>query len=277
MPNILIADSGSTKTHWVLKNDKGIIREFYSQGINPLFVSTENIIDIISKIISHDEMMSISIINFYGAGCKGVEKCEIIKSAFSKLFPNALIVAKSDLLGAAISLFANNSGVACILGTGSNAAIFDGSEFTDSISSLGFILGDEGSGSYMGKILIRDYFQHNMPDNIYSKFNTRFSLEYSEVINSVYREQYPNRYLAQFTVFLSENRGEKYVESLLEDSFQAFVDNQLSKLGFDKKNIEIGFVGSIAYYFKDTLKKILLKNDYTIGNVYKEPIQGLIL
>ena len=277
MTYILIADSGSTKTHWLIKSSESIVREFYTQGINPNFVSTDEIMVILSDSLSNKEIELISHIHFYGAGCKGDEKCNIIKSAFSNILPSAICNVNSDLLASAISLFPNNkSGVACILGTGSNVAIFDGVNFTDSIFSLGYILGDEGSGAYLGKVLLRDFFQGKMPKHISNIFKTRFSIEYSEVINSVYRENLPNKYLAKYAIFLGENRGEEYVESVLKNAFSLFISNQLSSLDFDKNKLEVGFIGSIAFHFKDVITELLKNEGYKVGSIYKEPMEGLV-
>ena len=211
MSNILIADSGSTKTHWLLKNKSEFIREFYTKGLNPYFVRSEDVIETLSEHISQEDSKLISQIYFYGAGCKAVDKCAIIENAFQRYFPKAVFSVNGDLLGAAIALFSNNAGVACILGTGSNASVYDGNDFTDSINSLGYILGDQGSGAYFGKLLLRDYFQNRMPKNIAEGFKNDFKIEYTEVLESVYKQHFPNKYLAQFTIFLSKNRGEVYI------------------------------------------------------------------
>ncbi len=276
MSYTLIADSGSTKTHWVIVNGKEIIREFYTQGINPYYISSAEIKSLINDAMSLDEIGLISKVNFYGAGCKGEEMCSIVETALLDIFNNVIINVDSDLMGSALSLFSNGNGIACILGTGSNAAVFIEGQFVDSISSLGYILGDEGSGSYLGKILIRDYFQNTMPIELEDKFKKKFSIEYSQVLNSVYKKRFPNKYLAKYTMFLSENRGELYIENVLTEAFEAFVKNQLSVLIFDKEILKVGFVGSIAFYFKDVLEKVLKRNSYKIGDVYKEPMDGLI-
>ncbi len=276
MSYTLTADSGSTKTHWVIVNGKEIIREFYTQGINPYYISSAEIKSLINDAMSLDEIGLISKVDFYGAGCKGEEMCSIVETALLHVFNNAIINVDSDLMGSALSLFSNGNGIACILGTGSNAAVFIEGQFVDSISSLGYILGDEGSGSYLGKILIRDYFQKKMPIELEAKFKEKFSIEYSQVLNSVYKKRFPNKYLAKYTVFLSENRGKLYIENVLTEAFEAFVKNQLSVLNFDKEILKVGFVGSIAFYFKDVLEKVLIINSYKIGDVYKEPMDGLI-
>lgn len=277
MSNILIADSGSTKTHWLIKNKSEVIREFYTKGLNPYFVSSDEVVETISEHISKEDAKLISQIYFYGAGCKAIDKRAIILKAFIKYFPESKTDVNGDLLGAAIALFGNNAGVACILGTGSNASVYDGDDFVDSIYSLGYILGDQGSGAYFGKVLLRDYFQHKMPKELADKFKSYFDLDYSEVLHAIYKQQYPNKYLAKFTVFLSKNRGEAYVEELLINGFQEFVNSQIKVLNFDKDVLEIGFVGSIAFYFKNVLEYVLIKNGYKVSKIIKEPMDGLKL
>ena len=277
MNKTLIADSGSTKTHWLIKDKSEVIKEFYTKGLNPYFISSDDVITSLSEHISEEEFITISEIYFYGAGCNSVKKCAIIEKAFQNMFPNANYSVNSDLLGAAMALFGSNSGVACILGTGSNASVFDGNKFINTINSLGYILGDQGSGAYFGKLLLRDYFQNKMPINLYLKFKNNFEITHSEVLDSVYKLKFPNKYLAKFTVFLGENRGEVYVENLLKYGFQEFIDSQLSVLDFDKAKFEVGFVGSIAFYFKDILEKIILENGYNISRIIKEPMDGLKL
>ncbi len=276
MSKIIIADSGSTKTHWIIKEENKVVNEFYTQGLNPYFVSSSEITTILSDKITKSIAAKVSKVFFFGAGCNSESKNDVIYSALNQFFPNSINSVSSDLLGSAIALFSNNKGVACILGTGSNAALFDGNKFTNSIVSLGYVLGDEGSGNYMGKLLLKDYFQGNMPELLRTKFANKFNIEYTQVLNSIYKEPFPNKYLAQFTVFLSENRNHNYVENIIDKSFQAFVDLQLNTIDFNKTEIKIGFVGSIAFYFKDVLEKVLIRNAYNIGNVLKEPMEGLM-
>ncbi len=277
MNNILIADSGSTKTHWLIKNELEVISEFYTKGLNPYFVSSVDVIEVLSEHISKEESKFISKIYFYGAGCKAVDKRVIIENAFQRFFPKADYSVNGDLLGAAIALFGNKAGVACILGTGSNASVYDGQQFTDSINSLGYIIGDQGSGAYFGKLLLRDYFQDKMPKNLAVEFKDEFGIDYSEVLDSIYKKQFPNKYLANFTVFLSKNRGKAYIENILENGFQEFIDSQIKVLDFDKNELEIGIIGSVAYYFKDVLEAIILKNGYKFSTIIKEPMDGLKL
>ena len=271
----LIADSGSTKTHWLIKSLNGESREFYTQGLNPYFISTQDVVAILNKELTEHECAGISSVEFYGAGCKADDKCKLIELAFSQVLANADIKVNSDLLGSAIALFPNGKGVACILGTGSNAAVFNNFQFTDSIQSLGYVLGDEGSGNYFGKILLRDFFQNIMPIDISKKFAREFDIDYNQVLNSIYKEPFANRYLARFSVFLSSNRGEYYIENMLSEGFQAFVNSQLSTLKFNKSEMEVAFVGSIAYHFRDVLTDVLFKNGYRIASIIKEPMEGL--
>ena len=272
----IIADSGSTKTHWVVLSDNQIVNEFFTDGINPHFVDSNSIQAIVGEVISNDIRNTISKVSFYGSGCSGSEMCNIVNTALTALFPVSKIYLYNDLVASAKALFSTNSGVACILGTGSNAAVWNGDSFVRSIVSLGYVLGDEGSGAYIGRQLISDYFHKEVSDDVRSELENSYDMDLSNVLKNIYSEKYPNRYLAAFTKVLSANRGDSYVEILLENSFQAFIDFQLSTLEFDKNNLKVGFVGSVAFVFKDVLAKVLLANGYLIGDIYQAPMYGLL-
>ncbi len=274
---IIIADSGSTKTRWVILNDNIVTYEFSTDGINPHFVDSNSIQEMVAEVIPNDIRNQISKLTFYGSGCSGIEMCSIVDAAMKSLFINAEIDLHNDLVASAKALFSNKSGVACILGTGSNAAVWNGNSFIDSIISLGYVLGDEGSGAYIGRQIISDYFHNIVSETISKQLEDSYDMTLADVLKNTYSEKYPNRYLATFTKVLSANRGDAYVENLLENSFQAFVDFQLSTLEFDRTSLKVGFIGSIALHFKDVVKKVLLKNGYQIGEFYQEPMNGLLV
>lgn len=272
---ILVADSGSTKTAWSVLEGAMVKAEFTTLGMNPFFRSTENIVDELKK--THLPVMgsAISHVWFYGAGVVNAEKGEIIKRALLHFCPDALIDTQSDVLGACRALFGKNSGIACILGTGSNSCCFDGTGITNQIPPLGFILGDEGSGAVMGKHLLGDYFKDVMPTELRLIFENRFGLTKDEALNRVYRDARPSHFLASLTPFLSENLAHEYCKSFIEKNFTAFIERNVTKLpGYRESNI--GFVGSIAWYFSDILKDVLKK--FGIGDAVflKDPIDGLV-
>ena len=273
---ILIADSGSTKTDWVLINKKKIVDSFQGTGINPYYQSYENIIDIIEKeLIPKIKPELIRKIHFYGAGCSTETKCQIISHAFEKHIKNANIKINHDLVGAAKALFGNGEGIACILGTGSNSCYYDGNKIVKSAVSLGFILGDEGSGSYLGKLFITNYLKENIPVKIKESFEKEFNYSLENILDAVYNQPKPGKFLASFTKFVSENSADEYMKELIYSSFRSFFSEQICKY-FKYKQSPISCVGSIAYYFQDFLKEIARENDVEIQKIIKTPIEGLV-
>ncbi len=272
---ILVADSGSTKTAWRLIDKSGIIAEVTTLGMNPFFRTTEDIVAELKVALFPVTGKGISHIWFYGAGVVNAEKGEIIKHALLHFCPGAAIETHSDLLGACRALLGKNSGIAGILGTGSNACYFDGATITNQIPPLGFILGDEGSGAVMGKHLLGDYFKEVMPAELRSIFENRFRLTKDEALNRVYREARPNHFLASLTPFLKENLAHKYCKSFVEQNFTAFIERNVAKLpGFNESYI--GFVGSIAWHFSEILNDVLKKFGINNALFLKNPIDGLV-
>lgn len=275
--SILIADSGSTKTQWNLISNEKNITESFSIGINPYFISKDKIVDLLKENFPDvQEREGVEQLYFYGSGCTLSEKCEIIYSALKQVFTNAALEVNSDLLASARALFGRSKGISCILGTGSNVAVYDGVKFVENINSLGYALGDQASGAYIGKELIRSYFQNEMPLDLRNKFQHNFNIDLAEVLDNVYKKDFPNRYLAGFTPFASQNIENMFVDCLITNSFKQFITSQLSSLNFDKSQYEVGFVGSVAFYFKDILIKQLELNGYKVGKIIKVPMEGLL-
>jgi N-acetylglucosamine kinase-like BadF-type ATPase len=270
----IIADSGSTKTHWIVIQEKGKFKSFYSQGINPYFLNVDEMVHIIKECFSGFPTEEVKEVYFYGAGCSLQEKCSQVQVSLAKVFSKANIETNSDLLAAAHALFGRQSGVACILGTGSNAAVYDGEKFTNKIQSLGYLLGDEGSGSYIGRQLVQSYFRKEMPKELRAEFAKEFNLDSKEVLESVYKQPFPNRYLASFALFASKHTKDKFIINIVRLSFCDFIKYQLDTLSFNKE-LPIGFVGSIAFYFQDILKEELESKGYILASVLKNPIESL--
>jgi N-acetylglucosamine kinase-like BadF-type ATPase len=274
--SIIIADSGSTKTQWNIVNPNGTINEFFSIGINPYFISNNEIEQSITRVINSKIRESIKSLFFYGSGCSLKEKCDIVSNSLSRVFPNARIEVYSDLLASGRALFGKGQGIACILGTGSNVAVFENDKFTQSINSLGYILGDQASGAYIGKELVRSYFQEDMPLNLRKKFDEFANINLSDVLERVYKQDFPNRYLASFTPFASENIEDEFITTLITEAITKFINLQLGSLEFNKEDYKIGFVGSVAYYFRHILTAELNKRNYNTGKIIKAPMEGLI-
>lgn len=272
---ILIADSGSTKTHWALIDSTRQTRHVYTKGINP-FYQTEDEISGELELFLLPQLgdLHIDSIFFYGAGCSFPEKKALVSQALKQHFFNAEIQVESDLLAAARSLFGYRQGIACILGTGSNSCFYDGQEITKNISPLGFILGDEGSGAVLGKTLVADCLKNQLSDELKEKFLAEYNLTPATILDSVYKQPFPNRFLATFAPFLFQNIHYPQIAKIVTDSFNAFFVRNI--LQYTTSNVEVSFVGSVAFYFRDILKQVANKHGITIGCVLQSPMDGLI-
>ncbi len=271
---ILIADSGSTSTNWVLVEHGKSVQSLFTPGINPFYQTPEEIAGEIATLTLNVKPSSVKAIYFYGAGCVA-DKIEMVKQAIAQSFTQSQIYVESDLVAAARGLLQHEAGIACILGTGSNSCFYDGKDIVSNVSPLGFILGDEGSGAVLGKKFIADCLKNQLPEELKNKFLTTFGLTANDIINHVYRKPFPNRYLAQFTPFLAENMAEPAIYNLIFDSFtDFFVRNVMQYPNFDE--YPVSFVGSIAYYFKDILEVVAFELGITLGEIKQSPLEGLV-
>ncbi len=270
----LIADSGSTKTAWKLIEAPGKTKDIKTHGLNPFFRTEEEIFQELTNSLLPETGTNIQEIYFYGAGVVNEEKGNIVKNALSTIYPDAAIEAHSDVLGAARALFGNQSGIACILGTGSNVCLYDGKEITGGVSPLGFILGDEGSGAVMGRKLLGDYFKEVMPLHLREDFAKRFNLKWEEALNRVYRSEKPNQFLAQFIPFLSEHGNSAYCQEFVQQNFMEFFERNVSHIPNYTK-YPIGFVGSVAYHFSQILNNTASYFGFDETTIIKDPIDGL--
>jgi N-acetylglucosamine kinase-like BadF-type ATPase len=271
----LIADSGSTKADWRLISETSEIGSFQTRGMNPFFRTSEDIFQELRGKISPDTDSEVKEIFFYGAGVVDQGEGNVVKEALSRLFPGATIETHTDVLGASRALFRRGPGIACILGTGSNACFYDGSQITQKIPPLGFILGDECSGSAFGKKLLGDYFKQVMPPSLRILFEKQFFPDQVEVLNRVYRMERPNRYLADFAPFLSAHIDEPYCQKMVEESLKEFFERNVLRLP-ETAGKSIGFVGSVAYYFSDIIITKTEEYGFSHPVILKEPIAGLI-
>ncbi|AMR30453.1 N-acetylglucosamine kinase [Mucilaginibacter sp. PAMC 26640] len=274
---ILVADSGSSKTDWLLSAPDEQPKAFRSVGLNPYFLTEKEITKILQEQIMDlvayaDE---ITEIYFFGAGCSSPDRHEIISNALSILFPKSYISVDSDLLASAYATCGHEKGFCCILGTGSNISFFDGEEIHDGQHGLGYILGDEGAGTIIGKTLVTDFLYGNMPADIHSQFNEEYHLTKEIVIKNVYQMPKANTYLASFSKFLFDIRQTDYVQSLLRTIFQEFVDTNIKSYQQYGK-FKFHFVGSIAFVFADELKAVCEENGVHVGKIIKQPITDLL-
>ena len=275
MRSILIADSGSTKTQWCLLsgNKKKMIS---TQGISPYFLNDESLGKILSEeLLPKTGSINIDEIFYYGTGCSNPANVSLIKRGLKKIYKTSSIKVEHDLLGAAKALCGNEKGIACILGTGSNSCFYNGKKIVKNGPGLGFILGDEGSGTHLGKKVLQYYLYNTFDAELMDKFQEKYPQTTSEILDNVYKTTLPNRYLAGFVTFLIENRGHFMIENIIEDSINDFFFNHVYKYR-ESWSLPINFVGSVAYGFKDVLAEMCRDYELKLGNVIKNPMDGLI-
>ena len=272
---ILVADSGSSKTDWVLIDNNKQHTLYNSIGLNPYFTDSAKVAEVVKSILPKEFLHEIDNVFFYGAGCANSEKSDIIKSGIQLVIKDAKVYVESDLLGAARALFKNNKGIAVILGTGSNAGFYNGKNISKTFGSFGYILGDEGSGAYLGLGLLKSYLNHEIPETISQKLELQYKLSKTEILENVYKKPFPNRYLAGFTKFLKENIDDEFIYTLIYNSFLIFFIQQIGK--YDKNETgHIRFTGSVAFYFKEILQKVASHLNYKVDVILEKPIDELV-
>ncbi|OJV52828.1 MAG: hypothetical protein BGO31_03470 [Bacteroidetes bacterium 43-16] len=275
MPHILVADSGSTKTDWsLIKDDK--TKKLSTTGVNPYFVSETSGAEILANELKIGKALNdIEAIHFYSAGVKAPQNKKLIEQILKNHFGIKNIFVHSDMLGAARATCGHEKGVTAILGTGSNSCFFDGSKIMKQRASLGYIIGDEGSGTYLGKKVLQYFFYDTFDGDLHEAFLNKYGNDLPAVLERIYKQPLPNRYIAGFTEFLHEHRGHYMVENIIEDAFLEFFNANILKYRESWK-YPINFVGSVAHTFKDVLENIAAHYGVTIGTIAKSPMQGLV-
>lgn len=271
---ILIADSGSTKTTWCFLDKKGSRKDFFTEGYNPYYLERDYIINSIRKGLSEDIMFhEIERVFFYGAGCEG-SKNEILATSLKILFNSAEIAVASDMLAASKALLGDGTGIACILGTGMNSCLVDNSKIIYQVDSLGFLLGDEGSGAYLGKKLLMYYARKALPQEIMDKFYHLYKIVPAEILDVFHESKLPNRFSASFAPFLKANLFDPAIHEIVRDGFSDFFKNIICKYP-DYRNHKLNFVGSIAFNFQDILNQVAKNYHVKIGKIYQSPMDNL--
>ena len=273
---ILIADSGATKTDWSFGTNESNAQIIQTQGINPFHQSVEQIRKILKEeLCPHlEKTEEFTNIYFYGAGCT-IEKSYYVQQELLAIFKNADVEVRGDLLGATRSLCGRESGIACILGTGSNSCFYNGQTIIENIPPLGYILGDEGSGASLGKRLVGDCLKGQLPKNICEAFERETRLKVADVIEKVYRQPQPNRFLASLAPFLAKYREVPEIHELLISSFTDFFRRNVMQYP-QHRCADVHFTGSIAWYFQEEVKEAASAFNLRLGKFIKNPIQGLI-
>jgi N-acetylglucosamine kinase-like BadF-type ATPase len=271
----LIADSGSTKTDWYLIKDKGLLR-YNTQGYNPYYFTTEEVKKSLeTELLTKIDAKLIQSVYFYGSGCANVLTQKVIRDALEPSFVNASIHLGDDLLAAARATAGHEAGICCILGTGSNSCIYDGKEIEDKIPSLGYILGDEGAGAFLGRQLVSAYFYREMPLDLAEKMKKAYDMDKHLIISSLLNEKNPNRILASYALFASDHQEYPFVQELVIACFDAFINRHILKYP-NAQELPIHFIGSIAFGFQDLLKQALEKHQLKVGEIYKSPFPTLL-
>ena len=274
--NILIADSGSTKTEWVLVKKEGERKYCSSDGLNPYFRTFGQLSEAIRKGVKKElKDIRVDKIYFYGSGSGNESRKAILGNAIRENFNEAEITIESDLLGAAIACFGQKKGIACILGTGSNTCVYDGKKIEKGIPSLGFVLGDEGSGGYFGKRILNGYYYKTMPADLREAIEETSDMSLEGILHKVYEEPQANRFVASFSKILGTYKDHPYIQEMVKKGFEAFAEKQLAYFE-ESKSLGVGFVGSIASVYQDILEDVLSKQGMTLSVVIRKPLERLI-
>lgn len=268
----LIVDAGSTKMEWILLDGNEVKSRFLTKGFNPNYADIQTLVLMFNGVSFSSEIQSI---HYYGTGCGSEQNCQLIKEVFQHRFPKAEIHVTHDLMAACHALFGNDKGIACILGTGSNSCVYDGERIVEKAVSLGYLVGDEGSGMYIGREVTKAYFYGFMPEELRQKFHEAYRLELNDFVQNLYHNEQPSKYLASFAKFAGENQSHPFIHDLVKRCFHAFIEVFVLRFE-DCKSMKISFIGSIAYHFQDILKETMSANGLTMGEVLKTPAEGLI-
>ncbi|MFD1771094.1 N-acetylglucosamine kinase [Sphingobacterium suaedae] len=272
---ILVADSGSSNSDWMLNLPDSKPLFFRTKGLNPFFVNEKEIAKVMKEV---PEILpyanEIHEVYFFGAGCVTPDRREIVSNALTEIFPTAFISVESDLLGCAYSTCGRGKGYVCTIGTGSDIGFFNGEDLQQGLHGIGYVLGDEGSGSWFGKQLITSYLYDKMPKDLVQKFAAKYRLTKDSVIKNVYQKDRPNAYLASFAEFMAENRLHPYIDTLLRNGFDEFVRTNIMTYP-DYWEYKVHFVGRIAYHFDLQLREVCEVLGVKVGAILKSPMEHL--
>jgi glucosamine kinase len=272
---ILIADSGSTKCEWCFISN-GRKQFINTQGASPYFLNELQLVALMqNELLPALKKNKPARIYFYGTGCAAPANRAIVRRAIKNVFPGAWIEVEHDLTGAARALCGRKKGIVAILGTGSNSGYYNGKKIIRNSPGLGYVLGDEGSGAYLGKKVLQYYLYKTFEGELHDKFNNKYKVTAAEILDAVYKKTLPNRYIASFAMFLAENRGHYMIENIIEDGLYDFFSIHLMSYPESGK-IPVYFTGSVAFGFQDILKELCKSFGWQTGNFLARPMDGLI-
>ncbi|MBC6492154.1 N-acetylglucosamine kinase [Flavihumibacter stibioxidans] len=274
---ILIADSGATKCEWCVVDKGKIKKTVFTLGISPYFFSGQQVEDLVRRDLYPEiSRYKIEAIYYYGTGCKNPANQKMIRNAIRKVFPSIEVTVDNDLMGAARAVCQHEKGIACILGTGSNSCYFNGKKIAKNSPGLGYVLGDEGSGAYLGKKVIQYYLYNTFDEELRFRFEDKYKMKDVDILDSVYKQPLPNRFLASFTLFLAENRGHYMIENIIEDGLNDFFFQHVIKYNESWK-LPVHFVGGVAYGFRDVVMELCSSYELELGTILQHPMEGLIV
>lgn len=274
---ILIADSGSTKTDWRLIDEDKKITQLRSSGLNPYHLSKQDIASVVKEEFAGKvDAMSVKEVFFYGAGCSNSEKCNVVAEAIGETFCLAAIHVDHDLIAAARALCGREQGMAAILGTGSNSCLYDGEKIVNHVPSLGYILGDEGSGVHIGRMFLQRFLYDELPSELKKKLTDKHQITIDSVLENCYKKPQPNRYISSFSNIVHKHISHPYLIKLVYDCFEEFILHHITKYDGHKK-VPLHAVGSIAYFYSDILKAAAADKGISVGRILQAPIAGLTL
>ncbi|MBD2715098.1 hypothetical protein KBK19_08630 [Microvirga sp. STR05] len=273
---ILIADGGSTKSSWCQLDETGNRVYFNTEGYNPDFIKTAEIAASLDKNLPETlPRAEITEVHYYGAGVSTAKKAEIIAAAMRQIFPNAKVKVDHDLLAAAHALLGDKPGFAAILGTGTNSCLYDGEKVIHNVDSLGYFLGDEGSGSFIGKRLLRDYLRGLLPDGLQEIFQKEFNLTREDILDRLYNQPLPNRFLASFGKFTYDHNNISYCREIVLQGFETFFTNIVAHYP-NYQDYTFNCVGSVGYNFRDALAQVARAHNMEVGKIIRSPIDDLV-
>jgi len=273
---ILIADSGGSKLDWRMLYNNGRIDQAHGPGFNPYYQPALHLKKSMEENLIPKVKDEVSKVFFYGAGVSSENNQRIVSTVLQEFFPKAQIEINWDLLAAARSLCGHDAGIACILGTGSNSCFYDGKEITYHVPTVGWILGDEGGGAFLGKRLLIDYIRGEMPEKLKNQFYTRFQLEREQILENIYQKEKPSTFLGSFSKFIFQHLKEPYCYQLVYSSFEEFFHKNVMK--YDNfRDVRVHFTGSVAFYFSDVLRQVGNDLGIVVKNISESPIAGLTL
>ncbi|MDP2424698.1 MAG: ATPase [Bacteroidales bacterium] len=273
---IIVADSGSTKTDWRIYDKKHGIRQLQTIGMNPYFLNSDKVTEVLEKdLLPYLNPKNVGEVYFYGSGCTLSEKVREIEYPLSDLFTEATIAVESDLLGTARALCGNSAGLIGILGTGSNSCIYDGRYITKQINSLGYVLGDEGSGAILGRSLVKAFFENKLPVDLEKDFFEKHPVSLSRTLDMIYRQSFPNMFLASFAPFAFQHKTNPWMKELLNSHFEAFFTHMVTVYE-DYRQFTLHLSGSIAHYFGEFVEEAAKNHRIALGRIIIQPVDDIL-